>query len=71
MGERTAQQILSDGDGGDRRGIECPKCGCAHYSVVYIRHRPGLVMRKKECRHCQNRIVTYERAATSNGAVSE
>lgn len=65
-------EVLADGDGEDRRGIECPKCGCAHFSVVYVRHRPSGIMRRRECRHCQHRIVTYERrAATSNGASAE
>jgi transcriptional regulator NrdR family protein len=47
------------------RGIECPRCGCRHFYVVYTRPRDGQIVRRKECRHCGRRITTWERAITS------
>jgi transcriptional regulator NrdR family protein len=43
-------------------GLVCRKCGCGHFRVVYTRPAGGRIMRKKECRHCGTRIVTFERA---------
>lgn len=44
-------------------GIECPRCGCHHFYVVWIRHRDSRIIRKRECRHCGRAIVTTERVA--------
>ena len=46
------------------RGIECPKCGCRHFHVVYTRRGPARVLRRRECRNCGRRITTCERAVT-------
>jgi len=47
--------------GGGRRGLECPKCGCGHFAVIYTRPvRDNRLMRRRECRHCGRRITTYE-----------
>jgi transcriptional regulator NrdR family protein len=44
-----------------KRGLECPRCGCKHFWVVYTRKAPrGCVRRRRECRHCGRRITTYE-----------
>jgi transcriptional regulator NrdR family protein len=44
-----------------KRGLECRRCGCKHFSVIYTRKAPqGRVRRRKECRHCGRRITTYE-----------
>lgn len=44
------------------RGILCPKCGCAHFEVVYTRRIPGgAIRRRRECRHCGRRVTTTER----------
>ena len=51
----------------DERGIECPRCGCRHFYVVYTRPRTGKIVRRKECRHCGHRIVTFEKLAGSDG----
>lgn len=54
MSERT------DG-GAAERGIECPRCGCRHFYTT--RTEPmldGRIRRRKECRHCGRRIITYE-----------
>jgi DNA-directed RNA polymerase subunit RPC12/RpoP len=47
----------------DKRGLECPKCGCRHLPVFYTRRvGGGRIMRSRECRHCGRRVVTYETA---------
>ncbi len=47
----------------DRRGLECPACGCRHFQVIYTRAAwGGRIMRRRECRHCGRRITTYEQA---------
>jgi len=47
----------------DRRGIECPRCGCRHLRVVYTRPAlGGRIIRRRECRHCGRRITTYEQS---------
>ncbi len=44
------------------RGILCPKCGCAHFEVIYTRRIPdGAIRRRRECRHCGRRVTTTER----------
>ena len=45
------------------RGLECSKCGCQHFFVIYVRAASGhRIMRRRECRHCGKRITTYEQA---------
>ena len=44
------------------RGIQCPKCGCGHFEVVYTRRIPGgAIRRRRECRYCGRRVTTTER----------
>ncbi len=42
-------------------GIECRKCGCRHWFVLWKRAKPGYAWRRLECRHCGHRITTQER----------
>lgn len=43
------------------RGIECPKCGCRHFFTTHTEPlRDGRIRRRKICRHCGRRIVTFE-----------
>lgn len=42
-------------------GLECPKCGCRHFYVIYTRPRADHILRRKECRHCGWRVLTRER----------
>jgi len=43
------------------RGLECPRCGCRHFYVVYTRPATkGRVLRRRECRYCGRRVTTYE-----------
>jgi transcriptional regulator NrdR family protein len=44
------------------KGLECRKCGCRHFRVLYTRSRPGKLVRRRECRHCGTRITTWEQA---------
>lgn len=46
---------------GDERGIPCPRCGCRHFYTTHTEPlRDGRIRRRKTCRHCGRRIVTYE-----------
>ncbi len=48
----------------ERRGLECPRCGCGHFRVLYTRRAwGGRILRRRECRHCGRRMTTYEREA--------
>jgi transcriptional regulator NrdR family protein len=49
-------------------GISCPACGCCDLRVVYVRQRMGRTMRRRECRHCGRRVVTWERIATEKAS---
>jgi hypothetical protein len=43
-------------------GIECRKCGCTHWYVVWVdRRKDGRVVRRRACRHCGHQITTSER----------
>lgn len=43
------------------RGISCPNCGCRHFNTTHTEPlRDGRIRRRKECRHCGRRIVTFE-----------
>lgn len=47
----------------DRRGLECPRCGCGHFRVLYTRAKSGgKLLRRRECRHCGRRVTTYEQS---------
>jgi hypothetical protein len=44
-----------------QRGICCPKCRCRHFNTTHTEPlADGRIRRRKECRHCGRRIVTYE-----------
>ena len=45
-----------------QRGLVCARCGCADFRVLYTRAAWGnRIIRRRECRHCGKRIITYER----------
>ncbi len=52
------------------RGIECPKCGCHHFEVLYTRPIIGQIKRVRACRHCGRRMVTFERAPMADSKPS-
>lgn len=50
-------------DAREKRGLECPACGCRHFRVVYTRPASGgRIVRRRECRHCGKRITTFEKS---------
>ncbi len=43
------------------RGIVCPRCGCRHFKTTHTEPlRDGRIRRRKVCRHCGRKIVTFE-----------
>ncbi len=45
-------------------GVQCPRCGCRHVPVLYVRDAPRKrKRRRRECRHCGARFTTLEGAA--------
>ena len=46
-------------------GLECPVCGCRHFETTQTRPRPGIILRRKACRHCGHRITTREKIASA------
>ena len=43
------------------RGIVCPKCGCRHFETTNTEPlRDGRIRRRKQCRHCGRKLVTFE-----------
>lgn len=43
-------------------GLECRRCGCKHFRVVYARRTANYgILRLRECRHCGRRISTVEK----------
>jgi transcriptional regulator NrdR family protein len=52
------------------KGIECPQCGCRHFYTTHTEPLPdGRIRRRKSCRHCGRRIVTYESPQSTFKAV--
>lgn len=45
----------------DGAGLECTRCGCRHFLVVYTRPGDKCIKRVRSCRHCGRRVVTRER----------
>lgn len=49
-------------EGDDDRGLRCRHCGCRHFYVIYTRRAwGGKLVRRRECRHCGQRVTTCER----------
>ncbi len=47
----------------NERGIMCPRCGCRHFKTTHTEPlRDGRIRRRKVCRHCGRKIVTFEAA---------
>jgi hypothetical protein len=63
--EEPGRAIVPAPEAGPRVGLECPRCGCQHFEVVYTRPLwGGRVQRRRECRHCGRRLTTIERAVS-------
>jgi len=42
-------------------GLRCARCGCRHFYVTHTEPLPrGRIRRRRQCRHCGRKIVTYE-----------
>lgn len=42
-------------------GIECSRCGCRHFKTTHTEPlRDGRIRRRKSCRHCGRKVVTFE-----------
>jgi transcriptional regulator NrdR family protein len=49
------------GEKNDNRGICCPRCGCRHFYTTHTEPlRDGRVRRRKVCRHCGRKMLTFE-----------
>jgi ribosomal protein L33 len=45
----------------DELGIRCPRCGCRHFYTTNTEPlRDGRIRRRKFCRHCGRKVVTFE-----------
>jgi transcriptional regulator NrdR family protein len=43
------------------RGIRCPLCGCREWKTTHTEPTGnGRIRRRKTCRHCGRKIVTFE-----------
>ena len=50
----------------EKRGLECPQCGCGHFRVLYTRRAlGGRLLRRRECRYCGRRMTTYEESTAT------
>ncbi|MCX7670277.1 MAG: hypothetical protein N2439_09420 [Anaerolineae bacterium] len=50
----------------NERGIACPRCGCRHFKTTHTEPlRDGRIRRRKVCRHCGRKIVTFEAPPTA------
>jgi hypothetical protein len=56
-----AADAVDGGQEPEPKGLECPRCGCQHFHVLYIRRSWKALTRRRECRHCGKRITTRER----------
>jgi len=41
-------------------GLECRSCGCRHFVVDHTRKVNRMIIRYRRCRHCGQRITTWE-----------
>jgi len=49
-------------------GIRCPRCGCRHLPVYYVRPRGRGKLRVRVCRNCGRKVVTRETVAEPGAA---
>jgi len=57
------KQTIQNKDG-QPVGIVCRHCGCGHHRVLYLKWLTGgVLLRRRECRHCGHRFTTRERAS--------
>lgn len=55
----------------DQVGIACPRCCCRHFYTTHTEPlRDGRIRRRKLCRHCGRRLLTFETAFRSTPAAT-
>jgi len=43
------------------KGLVCRRCGCQHFEVTHTEKiKGGLIRRRRQCRHCGFKFVTFE-----------
>ena len=47
----------------EKKGLECPRCGCRHLPVLYTRQLADHILRIRRCRYCGRRVRTRERSS--------
>jgi hypothetical protein len=53
------------------RGLICRQCGESRFRVIYTRARSGgLIVRRRECRKCGERLTSWERAIGQDSRLS-
>ncbi len=67
MTQRTESTAIHVNDRKDPpRGLMCRQCGCGHFRVLYTRRAlGGRLLRRRECRHCGQRMTTYEQSGST------
>lgn len=49
-----------NGKDGQAGGLVCKRCGCADFRVTHTERIAGAIRRRRTCRNCGHRVVTYE-----------
>jgi transcriptional regulator NrdR family protein len=58
--------VKQDRDPKPERGIRCPQCGCRHFYTTNTEPlRDGRIRRRKICRNCGRRLITFEGTSSS------
>ena len=52
----------SNDERSEQRGLHCRQCGGTRFRVIYTRPAcGGKIVRRRECRRCLGRILTWEK----------
>ena len=68
MNAPEVEQPKDDNSDADEQRIECRRCGCRHFYVLYTRPRGRGIFRKRMCRNCGAELLTWERPSGSDPA---
>ena len=50
---------------GPKAGIVCPQCGCRQFYTTHTEPlRDGRIRRRKVCRYCGRKVLTFESSVT-------
>jgi len=54
---------------GQKAGIVCPQCGCRQFYTTHTEPlRDGRIRRRKLCRYCGRKVLTFESTTVGSGA---